>query len=66
MLAHDSLVLFKRHFAECDVHKSKVPLNKRRFWFDCECPFWIVGRTPDGNQERHAAQLWLACVAVKG
>lgn len=50
MLAHDSLVLFKRHLAECDVHSSKVPLNKRRFWFDCECPFWIVGRTPDGNQ----------------
>src|ERR1019366_8280345 len=49
MLAHDSLVLFKRHFAECDVHKSKVPLDKRRFWFACECPFWIVGKTPAGN-----------------
>jgi integrase len=29
--------------------KSRVPINKRRFWFDCECPFWLVGRTPGGN-----------------
>src|ERR1035437_5798625 len=49
MLAHDSLVLFKRHFAEYDMHNSKVPLDKPTLWFACECPFWIVGKTPAGN-----------------
>ncbi len=45
---NDSLVLYKRHAPSCAVHKTKLPTEAQRYWFECECPIWIVGRTPDG------------------
>ena len=48
--AIQSLVLYKRHLdVDCAVHKSKVPKTSRRFWFECQCPFWIYGMTPSGD-----------------
>ncbi|MBS1853940.1 MAG: tyrosine-type recombinase/integrase [Acidobacteria bacterium] len=28
---------------------SRIPQANRKFWFECDCPFWIVGRTPSGD-----------------
>jgi integrase/recombinase XerD len=47
--AHEDLVLFKRHDADCPVHKSRIPVANRRFWMECACKIWIVGRTPNGD-----------------
>ncbi len=47
--AHENLVLFKRHYDACSVHESRIPVENRRFWMECECPIWIVGRTPNGD-----------------
>lgn len=47
--ARQDLILFKRHTARCAVHKSRVPVSKCRFWFECDCPIWIEGRTPQGD-----------------
>jgi site-specific recombinase XerD len=47
--ALESLILFKRHSADCPVHKSRIPKKKREFWFECECPIWIRGTTPAGD-----------------
>jgi integrase/recombinase XerD len=45
----NGLILFKRHRdARCVVYKSRVPPDKRKHFFECGCPFWIVGRTPSG------------------
>ncbi len=49
MEALRELVLYKRHRASCAVHRSKVPVPKRRFWMKCDCPIWIVGRLPSGE-----------------
>jgi integrase/recombinase XerD len=43
------LILYKRHLKECTVNNSRVPINKRRFWMNCDCPIWIYGRTPAGD-----------------
>jgi len=47
--ATKSLILYKRHLPNCPVHNSRVPIAKRRFWMDCDCPIWIHGRTPSGD-----------------
>lgn len=48
--AIESLVLYKRHRdTNCAVYKSRVPASSRRFWFECQCPFWIYGMTPSGT-----------------
>jgi integrase/recombinase XerD len=44
-----SLLLYKLHTPNCPVHKSRVPRKNRRFFFDCECPIYIKGRTPSGD-----------------
>src|ERR1035441_2832600 len=44
-----ALVLFKRHTKDCAVHKSRVPIDKQRFWMQCDCAIWIHGRTPNGS-----------------
>jgi hypothetical protein len=45
------LELYKRHSADCPVHKLKPKLKPKilKFYFDCGCYVWIVGRTPDGD-----------------
>jgi hypothetical protein len=47
--AHEDLILFKRHDADCEVHKTRIPVANRRFWMECACKIWIVGRTPSGD-----------------
>lgn len=47
--ALESLILFKRHSAGCPVHRSHIPMKKREFWFECDCPIWIRGTTPGGD-----------------
>ena len=49
MQANQSLLLYKRHLGGCEVHKSRIPIKSRRFWMECACPIWIVGRTPNGD-----------------
>src|SRR5713226_1108769 len=49
MKAHRGLVLYKRHNSTCTANRSKIPLAKRRFWMDCDCQIWIVGRIPTGE-----------------
>ena len=49
MQAIKSLVLYKRHHAECAVNKSRAPVAKTEVWMDCNCPIWIVGKTPKGD-----------------
>ncbi len=49
MKAHRGLVLYKRHNSTCVVNRSKIPSAKRRFWMDCDCQIWIVGRMPTGE-----------------
>ena len=46
----NGLILFKRH-QNCQSAElmSRVPAANRKFWFECDCPFWIVGRTPSGD-----------------
>ncbi len=31
------------------MQRSRLPVAKRRFWMNCECPIWIVGRLPGGE-----------------
>ena len=47
--ANQTIVLYKRHNPGCQVHKTRLPHATRRFWMDCSCPIWIVGRTPRGD-----------------
>ena len=47
--ANQTIVLYKRHNPSCEVHKSRLPHSARRFWMECSCPIWIVGRTPRGD-----------------
>jgi hypothetical protein len=47
--ANQTIVLYKRHNPSCQVHKTRLPHSTRRFWMDCSCPIWIVGRTPRGD-----------------
>ncbi len=47
--ANEILVLYKRHNPSCLVHKTRLPIAARRFWMECTCPVWIVGRTPKGD-----------------
>jgi integrase/recombinase XerD len=47
--ANQTVVLYKRHTPNCKVHKSRLPHAARRFWMECGCPIWIVGRTPRGD-----------------
>ncbi len=49
MQARPDIILYKRHSQDCSVHKTKLPVSKRRFWFECYCPIWIEGRTPAGD-----------------
>lgn len=44
-----TLLLFKRHAPDCDVHKSRIPKKNHRFWFDCQCQIYVTGQTPDGQ-----------------
>jgi hypothetical protein len=54
-----TLVLFKRHTKDCAVHKTRIPVDKRRFWMNCDCtklrPVECVGISPsvasDGVKE---------------
>jgi hypothetical protein len=45
------LELYKRHSANCTVHRLKPKLKPKtlKFYFDCGWHVWIVGRTPDGD-----------------
>jgi len=45
----ESLILFKRHSANCAVNKSRIPKKKREFFMECDCQVWIRGRTPAGD-----------------
>lgn len=45
----ESLILFKRHSANCAVNKSRIPKKKREFFMECDCQIWIRGRTPSGE-----------------
>jgi len=47
--ARQDLIIYKRHAQNCDVHKTKIKVDKRRFFMDCDCMIWIEGRTPDGD-----------------
>lgn len=49
MKAHRGLVLYKRHNSTCTVNRSRIPAAKRRFWMDCDCQIWIVGRLATGE-----------------
>jgi integrase/recombinase XerD len=43
MRKNETLVLYKRHAPSCDVHKTRLAANAKRFWMECGCPIWIVG-----------------------
>src|SRR5260370_6573359 len=47
--AHRGLVLFKRHLRSSPTSKSNLKASQRRFRMDCDCPVWMVGRTPTGD-----------------
>jgi len=47
--ANQTIVLYKRHNPNCKVHRTRLPHAARRFWMECGCPIWIVGRTPRGD-----------------
>lgn len=47
--AHRGLVLYKRHLRSCPIRNAKLKPSTRRFRMDCDCPIWMVGRTPSGN-----------------
>src|SRR5258708_20262174 len=47
--ANQTILLYKRHNPNCKVHKTRLPHSARRFWMECGCPIWIVGRTPRGD-----------------
>jgi integrase/recombinase XerD len=44
-----TLLLYKRHTEACSVHETRVPESRKRFWMECDCLIWIVGRTPAGD-----------------
>lgn len=50
----EALVLYKRHTKSCSVHRSRVPIANRKFWWACFCPIWITGRTPDAIVPRQS------------
>ncbi len=47
--AHRGPILYKRHNSTCTVNRSKIPVSKRRFWMNCDCQIWIVGKIPTGE-----------------
>src|ERR1035438_4000797 len=49
MRANKGLVLYKRHGAGCRVHKTRLAPRAQRFWMECDCQIWIVGRMPSGD-----------------
>ena len=40
--------LFRRHAAECKVHKLRLSTKLKRSFMDCDCPIWAAGCTDDG------------------
>ncbi len=50
--ANEGLILFKSHFsATCPTLAMKrLSPSARRFYFDCPCPFWIMGTLPSGEK----------------
>jgi integrase/recombinase XerD len=55
------LILYKRHNAACKVHKTRLSAKAKRFWMECDCQIWIVGRLPSGVVPRQAT----GCADVK-
>jgi hypothetical protein len=49
VLALKHLVLYKRHTTSCRVNKMDIPADAKRYYMDCPCPIWIVGRTAQGH-----------------
>src|SRR5580700_8932847 len=49
MKATQGLTLYKRHNTACAVHKTRLSARARRFWMECDCQIWIVGRMPSGD-----------------
>ncbi len=50
MRATEELVLYKRHSSDCPVlDMDDLSADAKRFYMDCECPIWVVGRTPNGH-----------------
>lgn len=45
MQALKYLVLYKRHTASCLVNEMDIPARAKRYYMECPCPIWIVGRT---------------------
>jgi integrase/recombinase XerD len=39
------LSLYRRHSADCHVHKTKLKPKAKRAFLDCDCPLWMFGRT---------------------
>jgi hypothetical protein len=53
----NGLILFKRHqncrSADCI---SRIPPANRKFWFECDCLFWIVGKLALERRARASAE----------
>ncbi len=51
------LTLYRRHTANCHVHKTKLPPRAKRHYKDCECPIWIAGHTDTETCPRRSTGL---------
>lgn len=49
MRPNNSLVLYKRHTSRCKVHEMSIAPKEKNFWFACDCPFAMTGKTPSGD-----------------
>ena len=45
----EKLLLFRRHGKECEVHRVGLRESAKRYYMDCDCTIWVVGRTPQGH-----------------
>lgn len=49
MLKKNYLEAYKRHRPNCNAFNQGLPKDQIKFWFDCECPFYLDGHLPNGQ-----------------
>jgi len=49
--------IYRRHSADCRVHKLKLTTRAKRFYADCECSIWLTGTTDTSTDPRQSTKL---------
>jgi integrase/recombinase XerD len=59
------LTIYRRHSADCRVHKLRLKASEKKYFQNCDCPIWLTGSTDTEQYPRQAMGLrdWAAAEA---